>query len=591
MDTYSGLQKRIEFTVNKTIKSEKMVFLIKRRYRRVKGFFGGLFFLFVILINSPGANASEGRELYLRHCSGCHHSERIGYYGPPLLPPFLKSLSDKDLERIIRHGIPQAPLKPSFPMLGSEETKAIIAYLREEPHSVNWTEEDINKSLQVFELKKEYPGLKDIKNLTVVVERGRDSIWVMEGAELLDKAQFSNIHGGIKFTYGGDFFVPSKDGWIGRYNLKKRGFSLKVRPCIYMRNISLSRDEEYLIASCGLPSSIVILSPETLRPIKVLQLDGKINAIYELSTRDEAIFTLRDRPVIGLLDTKKDFNLRYLSIDEPLDSFFIDPFEEYVIGSSRGGKRLAVYSLKDGSKVFDVPIEGMPHLFSASWWYNKGFFYFATPHTKAPYITVWRMYEWAFIKKIDIGGEGFLIRTNSATPYLWLDNGSDELVLIDKRELSIKKLIPVKGKKVTHTEVSHDGRLAYVSIYDKDGYLLLYDGVTLKEIKRYEARLLGGKYNYVNKSRRYNLFQLGREVFMEKCWGCHHPEREAFGPSFQWIVNRRDESLVKAYLMEPERYYSALGYKRSVMPRIGLNEREVKALISFVKEYPYAQDD
>jgi len=562
---------------------------MNRTPQRVNRFLWGLF-SFLLFINAPDVKASEGRELYLRHCSGCHHPERIGYHGPPLLPFFLKDLSDRDVERIIRQGIPSAPLKPSFPLLSDEEIKAIIAYLRKEPGSVSWSEEDINKSLQVFELKTEYPGPGDIKNLTVFVERGTNSIWVMEGGKVIKKAPFSNIHGGIKFTYGGDFFVPSKDGWIGRYDLKKRGFSLKVRPCIYMRNISLSRDERYLMASCGLPGSIVILSPETFKPLKVIPMDGKINALYELYSRDEAVFTLRDRPIIGLLDTKT-LNVKYLSIDEPLDGFFIDPFEEFVIGSSRGGQRLGVYSLKDGSKAFDAPIESMPHLFSASWWYNKGAFYFATPHTKAPYITVWKFYEWAFIKKIETGGEGFLIRTNPATPYLWLDNGSDELVLIDKKELSIKRLIPVKGKKVNHTEVSPDGRLAYVSLYDREGYLILYDGVTLREIKRFEARLPGGKYNYVNKSRRFVLSQLGREVFMEKCWGCHHPEREAFGPSFQWIANRRDEALLKAYLIEPERYYSALGYKRSVMPKIDLNEWEIRALVSFIKESRYAQDD
>ncbi|GAB4418054.1 MAG: dihydro-heme d1 dehydrogenase [Thermodesulfovibrionales bacterium] len=540
---------------------------------------------------SSAVTTSERRDLYLRYCSRCHHPDRIGYYAPPLLPIFLKGLSNGDIERIIKEGIPSAPLKPSFAGLSNEEIKALISYLREESEEVKWTEDDIKKSLEVFEIDKGPLRVKDINDLTVVVERGRNSLWIMEGSEIIDSVVFGNVHGGIKFTSQADrFFIPSRDGWIGRYDLNRRGIFGRVRACIYMRNIALSRGEEYLMASCILPSSIVVLSPETLRPLKVFPVDGKINALYELYSTDGAVFTLRDRPLIGILDTKT-LNVKYLRIEQPLDGFFIDPFEEYVIGSSRGGKRLGVYSLRDGSKVFDAPLEGMPHLFSVSWWYNKGSFYFATPHTKLPYITVWRMYDWSFIKKIETGGEGFLVRTNPNTPYLWIDNGSDELVLIDKRELSIKKLIPVKGKKVTHTEISPDGRLAYVSIYDGDGYLILYDGVTLREIKRIEARFPSGKYNFVNKSRRLDLSQLGREVFMEKCWGCHHPSHEAFGPSLSWIAKNRERALIKTFLLDPQKTYSALGYTRNVMPRIELRERELEALISFIKGSADAKDD
>lgn len=548
-------------------------------------------FPFLFLFFTSISSASQGEELYRIYCSRCHHPERIGYYAPPLLPFFLKNLSDRDIEGIIKEGIPSAPLKPSFPSLNGDEIKAIVSYIRKEPQSIKWMEDDIKKSIEVFNNKKEPLVPENINNLTIVVERGKNSVWVMEGEKIMDRFEFGNIHGGIKFTSdGGRFFIPSRDGWIGRYDLDKGGLLGKVRACVYMRNISLSRDDRYLLASCLLPNSIVLFSSDTLKPLKTILIEGKINALYELQSRDKAVFTFRDMPLIGILDTRT-FNVEYLKIDEPLEGFFIDPFEDYVIGSSRGGKTLNVYSLSDGSKVFEYPLESMPHLFSVSWWYNKGSFYFSAPHTKSSYVSIWRMYDWMFIKKIDIGGEGFLVRTNPNTPYLWVDNGTDEIVLIDKKDLSLKKIVPVKGKKVTHTEISSDGRLAYISIYANDGYLVLYDSASLKEITKISARFPAGKYNFVNKSRRFNLSQLGREVFMEKCWGCHHPFREAFGPSFQWIIKNRDEEVVRSYLLNPLEASESVGYGRNVMPKIPLTDREIESVLSFMKESENAQDD
>jgi mono/diheme cytochrome c family protein len=549
-------------------------------------------FIFLFVIGAAIiSEASDGRTLYFKYCSSCHHHDRIGFYAPPLLPSSLEKLSFRDIERIIKEGIQTAPLKPAFSSLTDEEIKAIVDFLRSSPSDVRWGEEEIKKSAVIFNVSQRPLRLKDKNNLTVAVERGNNKVWVMEGEDILDKFDYGNIHGGIKFSSDARrFFVPSRDGWIGRYDIDKGALYGKVRACVHMRNISLSRDGNYLIASCLLPKAIVFINSDTLMPAAKKSVEGKINAIYELQTRDDAIFTFRDLPLIGVVDTR-GFNVRYIEIEDPLDGFFIEPFENYIVGSSRNGKMLKVYALKDGRKVFEHPIESMPHLFSASFWYSKGSFYFATPHTKSPYLSIWRMYDWGFLKRIDLGGEGFLVRTNSNAPYLWVDNGTDEVVLIDKGDLSIKRITPVKGKKVTHTELSADGRIAYISIYGSEGYLMLYDAGTLKELKRFPANLPAGKYNYVNKSRRFDTVQLGNEVFKTKCWGCHHPTRDAFGPSFQWIIKNRDEGIIRAYMRDPLRIYKELGYSRSVMPRIELREEEVEAIMSFIKESAGVKDN
>ncbi len=58
------------------------------------------------------------------------------------------------------------------------------------------------------------------------------------------------------------------------------------------------------------------------------------------------------------------------------------------------------------------------------------------------------MYDWEFVKEVDIKGDGFFVKTHPNTPYLWADNGSDKLVLIDKNDYSLKTITPREGKKI-----------------------------------------------------------------------------------------------------------------------------------------------
>lgn len=537
--------------------------------------------------------ATHGEELYQANCSLCHHPQKIGTTASGLLPVLIKKFSDKDLANIIKNGLPATQM-PHFSHLSDEDINAIVTFLRE-PMTVKWEENDIKESLEITCGYSKPLKIKDIKNLIAVVERGNNKVWVMEGDNILDKFDYSNIHGGLKFTPDAKkFFIPSRDGWVGIYDTD-RGFYGKIRPCINLRNISLSRDGRQLFAACLLPESIVAIDVESIKKgstpvLKVIPVKGKINAIYELHSRDEAVFTFRDKPLLGIVNTKS-FSINYIKLRRPFDDFFIDPLDSYVIGSSRNGKLLQAYSIKDRKKIFEYPIESMPHLFSASYWYDKGSFYFATAHIGKTYLSIWKMYDWAFLKKIDVGGNGFFVRTNSNNPYLWVDNGSDELVLIDKRELSQKKIVPVKDKKMIHTEISGDGATAYLSIYEYDGSLIVYDALTLKEQRRFPASLPVGKYNFVNKSRRYDPIQLGGEVFGQKCWGCHHPMHEAFGPSFKWIYENRNENIIRAHISHPQATYKALGYDKTSMPKIKISAEEMEFLLSFIKESANAKDN
>ncbi len=551
-----------------------------------------LFFLFSLslfastLIHELEATGvkKSGYNLYYKYCSMCHGKQREGISAPPLLPTFIKKLDDQRLADIIKNSLPQT-LMPKFEFLSDKEVDLIIKYLRTPAKNIQWSEEDILKSRVDFNDSKKDLGISDIDNVTLVVERGANRVWVMENEKVLDRFGFKNVHGGLKYTLDGkNFYIPTRDGWIGHYSLQNGRLESKIRACVNLRNISLSRDGKYLFATCLLPQMVVVFDRAALEPVKIEKVDGKISALYELYSKDQAIFTFRDRPKLAKVDTK-NLKFEYYDLDKPIEDFFIDPFEEFLIGTTRRGKDLRVYDIESLQEKFAAPIEGMPHLFSATYWYRDGKFYFATPHLRKPYITIWQLYDWKLIKRIDVGGDGFFVKTHPQSRYLWVDNGSDELVLVDKERYGLKKVIPKKGKRYIHTEFSGDGKYAYLSIYEPDGDLLVWQTDTFKELEDYPANVPVGKYNFINKNRVFYPRLFGLSIFKEKCWGCHHQTAMAFGPPWSEIAKKRDESQIVAQILDPEHTYKHLGYKRNAMPAFKLSPRELRSIVDYIMSF------
>lgn len=458
-----------------------------------------------------------GKELYNQYCSSCHHTKRVGKDGPPLLPDNLKKYTINDLASKIKDGFPQT-LMPKYDFLNPYELVKIAQYIKSDSDvDTTWNSEDITKSIVTFDDPYSPLDIKDKEQILPVVERDGNKVWIMEDTRVLSKFELANVHGGIKYTMDAkNIYVPTRDGYIQRYSLQSGQRLNKTRACINLRNISLSRDGEKIFATCLLPEQLVILDSQTMLPSHIEKLDGKVSALYEFYSKDEAVFTFRNKPLLATINTNT-FEIKYQTIKEPIEDFFIDPFEDFLIGTARRGDILSVYDLNKNKYVFEHAMKGMPHLFSATYWYENGNFYFATPHIKKPYLTVWKMYDWEFTKQVEIGGDGFFVKTHPNTPYLWTDNGSDELVLISKKDYQLKKIVPRKGKQYIHTEYSGDGKYAYLSIYEKDGEIMVLDTQNFKELASYDANMPVGKYNFINKNREFYPRLFGIDIFKEKC--------------------------------------------------------------------------
>jgi cytochrome c553 len=483
--------------------------------------------LAVIASALPAQADSNVAALYSTHCAACHGGDRLGGIGPALLPENLGKLTGAKLHPIIAEGR-EATQMPGFKAsLSADEIKGLADYISTPPAVAPiWTRADIEASRVVHPAK---PGVTrptfeaDPMNLFVVVETGDHHATILNGDTLEPVTRFPTrfaLHGGPKFTPDGRHVVfMSRDGWLTKYDLWTLQVVAEVRAGINSRNIALSRDGRHVAVANYLPMTLVILSAADFsveRIIDVADENGKgsrVSAVYQARPRDSFVAALKDVAEVWEIPTSDaagkrlglpELGVRRIKVPEPLDDFFFDPAYRNLLGSAREGQAALVIDMDQAREVKRLSLPGLPHLGSGIAWTREGRAVMATPHLREARITVLDLEDWHEVKTIATPGPGFFMRSHDKSPYAWTDGmlgkTRDTMAILDKSSLEIvRTLTPMPGKTAAHVEFDRHGRYALVSVWEKEGALVVYDAATFAEVKRIPMSKPSGKYNVWNK--------------------------------------------------------------------------------------------
>ncbi len=469
-------------------------------------------FLLLANVSAPGADADpavstspEPELTYQRLCAGCHGEKRYGGYAPPLIPATLQRKQDDALVRSILDGLPSTQMPAFGTQLKEPDARALVALFRSSPGEVTWELGDIAASRVEDE-----PGPRTLDDevvraeLILVVERGTGSVSVLDGQSLneLDRFFVGRIHGGIKFDH--EFhraLAVTRDGTLVQYDLDRGTPRARVKVGVNTRNVALSSDGRFAVAANQLPQSLVILD-DKLVPLASFPLDGQPSAVYQIPGRERFIATLRDQPKIYFVELPS-LQMRSVQVEEPFEDFVFVPGQPRLVASSRGGSQLVLYDYEREAVIGSLPIEGLPHLFSASFFEREGVLHACFNHMGVPRISIIDMEKFEVVRKISMAGAGFFTRTHPGTPYLWVDSNSDSIQLIEKRSLELHPttITPQPGKKAMHVEFTAGGERALVSVWHQEGAVVVYDSTNLRELRRLPYAMPVGKYNAANKTR------------------------------------------------------------------------------------------
>ena len=479
------------------------------------------------------APVADTRTLYLKHCAACHGAERLGGTGPALLPQNLKRLRSSAAQEVIAQGRVLTQMPAFGAQLNDKQIAGLTDYIYQPPAQVpDWTMADIRAS-QIIHHEPGSLGDKpifdaDMQNLFIVVELGDHHATVLDGdtfeAIYRFKTRFS-LHGGPKYTSDGRYvFFASRDGWISKFDLYNLKIVAEVRAGINTRNAAVSFNNKYVAVGNYLPHNLVIFSAEDLTPIASIAMEdeqgksSRVSAVYTAPPRNSFIVALKDIPEIreipyDHIEAGKPVAMRKLVMTDYLDDFFFNQQYSVVLGASRPagsgesaeGISAVVIDLDSGRKLADLAIPGMPHLGSGISWQYQGKPVMATPNLNSGAVSIIDMENWQVIKTLETEGPGFFMRSHANSPYAWVDvffgPNKDKVHVFDKNTLElVKTLTPAPGKTAAHVEFTRDGKYALLSIWDKDGAVIVYDANTLEEVKRLPMSKPSGKYNVYNKT-------------------------------------------------------------------------------------------
>lgn len=503
------------------------------------GFLAGAAALAVAVCAGGGAVAApDAVALFAEHCASCHSESRLGGTGPALIPETLGRMLGPSLEKVIAEGRPATQMEGFAAKLSAPEIAAIAAHISQPlAKTPVWSAEDANASRQMSEAYQPAPApvfAGDPMNITIVVEAGDHHISVIDGDTFAVIDRFETpfaVHGGPKFSGDGRFvYVMSRDGWVQKYDLWSLSEVGRIRAGLNSRNIALSADGKWIAVANYLPQTLSLVSAEDLRVVEVIDVasggqPSRVSAVYQAPPRESFVLALKDIPEVWEVfyganppatgfahDFRTEppvagasrFPIRRIAVSDIMDDFFFDGSYTQMIGASRDGTRGLVLDLDIGKEVAEVDLPGMPHLGSGITWEWQGREVMATPHLKEGVISVIDMDSWQTVKRIEMAGPGFFMRSHSATPYALADvffgPHKDEMAVIDKASLEIvRTLKPEPGKLFAHAEYTRDGSHVFTSLMEDEGAVIIYDAATFEEVTRLPMRKPIGKYNVWNK--------------------------------------------------------------------------------------------
>jgi WD40 repeat protein len=443
--------------------------------------------------------------LYREHCASCHGALRYGGYAPPLTPAALARKSDEALLEVVLEGAPNTQMPAFSDRLAPGQARALLAMLRQPVGEIVWGAPEIGASrIELPVGKGAIPATVRRENLTLVVERGRASISVLDGDSLLelDRFEVGRIHGGLKFDRDlRKVLAATRDGTLVEYDLSRGGLRRKLKVAVNTRNVALSPRGDFVAVANLLPANLVVLD-DRLEPLRIFPLDAQPSAVYQVPGQARFLLALRDVPRLESV-AYPELTRRQVTLPEPFEDFTFVPGSQKLVASSRAGRRLWLYDLAQEQVLATLETEGLPHLFSACFFQRGGRLYAAFNHVGAARLTLIDMQTFQVEKEIPLRGSGYFVRTHPGTPYLWIDTNTPAIQLVDKESFELHEtvLVPEEGKTAMHVEFSAKGEQALVSVWHPEGAVVVYDSRSLQEIARLPYALPVGKYNAHNKTR------------------------------------------------------------------------------------------
>ncbi len=517
-------------------------------------------FSIVLLFSSSAAMAAgapkltkdewkKATQIYFDRCAGCHGTLRKGATGPNLKPKKTLEMGTETLQEIINEGTPGG--MPNFGesgMITKAETNLMARFIQNKP--VAPPEMSIGQMKMTHKIivpVKNRPSKplhkRNWQNFFGVVERDAGKIAIIDGdtKEIINKVDSGYATHILRSSATGRYFVSiGRDGKVGLIDLfmKKPTLVATVKTCAEARSVDSSKfhgfEDKWLIVGCYWPPHFVVLDGLSLEPKKVVSTRGytydtftyhaepRVAAIVSSHYSPEWVLNIKETGYIWLVDYSNIDNLKISMIEGErfLHDGGWDATHRYFMAAANMRDTMVIIDTKERKKVGQFTVGTKPHPGRGGNWIDPKYGPVSgTVHIGEGLLSVWGsdpkghpQYAWKVVRSIELppGSGSLFMKTHPKSKHMWLDftlntdkESYQSVQVMDINKPGVLKSIKIapKGSKarVVHMEYNKAGDEVWISVWEKDGQVVVIDDKTLKIKKRITGLVTPtGKFNVYN---------------------------------------------------------------------------------------------
>lgn len=344
----------------------------------------------------PGAPAvtaeefAEANKIYFERCAGCHGVLRKGATGKPLTPDLTGKLGTEHLKAFITYGSPAGmPNWGDSGVLTEKQIDLMARYLQQEPPTPpEFGLKEIKDTWKVVIPPEKRPTKKmntlDLENLFSVTLRDSGEVALIDGHSKkivnVIKTGYA-VHISRISASGRYLFVIGRDAKINQIDLwmEKPETVAEIKVGMEARSVETSKfkgfEDKYAIAGSYWPPQYVIMSGDTLEPLKVVSTRGytvdtqeyhpepRVAAIVASHYHPEFIVNVKETGQVLMVNYSDITNLTVTTI--PTARFLHDggwdATHRYFMTAANKSNKIAVIDSKTNKLAAMVDVGQIPH--------------------------------------------------------------------------------------------------------------------------------------------------------------------------------------------------------------------------------------
>lgn len=498
-------------------------------------------------ISLTSEESEQARNIYFDRCSGCHGVLRGGATGPNIQPERTKKIGTQGIKLALTNGLPGGmPPWGRMGILSEYEIDLMARFVQlPPPKPPGRNLEKIRASWKLVIKPEDRPNrprtTRNWQNYIGVILRDVGQVGIVDGdtkelAGVIDTG-FA-VHILRSSSTGRYFYAVGRDGRVTMIDLWTPEPTLvaQVQGCSDARSVEGSKfegfEDKLIIEGCYWPPQYVVMNGQTLEPLTVQdvrmptydtgeKLDEVRVASIIASHHDPLwVITLKEAGYVALVDySKKGFPMTSkIAAERFLHDGGWDHTQRYFLAAANMRNQITVIDTKEKNLVAKFETGNKPHPGRGANWYDPEFGWVnATTHIGEGKLTVYGAdpvgkpeNAWKVVREIRLPTAGGLfLKTHQNSPWVWMDSplSSDEkltrqICVYSKEKGRLYRCWqPSEYGRITHFEYDVRGREVWVSVWDKQGEIIVYDDKTLTETHRIRGGWLvtpTGKFNAYN---------------------------------------------------------------------------------------------